>query len=304
MAGRPSALLVFLFLFLSVLAHALPTVNPTTTSTDSKTPSNTLSDFAILAPKPDTLWISESLPTVSWDKSSFPEGSTVDIALLSYERKESTLLRRYVPARLGSTMVNLRPDLRPGTYALLITAFKDRSTTVLGRSLVQSIIIVEDESEDEVVNPPPSSSSSSVTSRNNDGGDESHQLEKTESSLVSSSPSAHEQIALNYQPTASVVVRAPYTLGWSIPAPLKSVKNAKVDILLVSDKKTDNTVAVIATRMNAHAGFMYVNLPDIVPKGRYRIKIEMYGKGRRFVGYTSSFSVRESAMSPRNIRKA
>ncbi|KAG0235338.1 hypothetical protein BGW41_000832 [Actinomortierella wolfii] len=298
MAGRPSALLVFLslFLFLSVLTHALPAVNPTT-STDSKTPSSTLSDFAILAPKPDTLWISESLPTVSWDKSSFPEGSTVDIALLSYERKESTLLRRYVPARLGSTMVNLRPDLRPGTYALLITAFKDRSTTVLGRSLVQSIIIVEDESEDEVVNPPPSSSSS--------GGDESHQLEKTESSLVSSSsPSAHEQIALNYQPTASVVVRAPYTLGWSIPAPLKSVKNAKVDILLVSDKKTDNTVAVIATRMNAHAGFMYVNLPDIVPKGRYRIKIEMYGKGRRFVGYTSSFSVRESAMSPRNIRKA
>ncbi|KAF9160734.1 hypothetical protein DFQ26_005238 [Actinomortierella ambigua] len=307
MAGRAPALLL-LYLFLSLLVQALPAVNPSTPSQPKSSSSSTpsLSGFAILDPKPNTVWLTESLPTVAWDKSPFPEGATVDIALLHRERKESTLLRRYVPARIGSTMVNLRPDLRPGTYALLITVFKDRSTTVLARSLVQTITVVVDDNDDEKVDTTTTSSSASSPSDNNNNNDkDDDDAEKTLSVIGSSSTLyAHEQLALNYQPKNSVVVRAPYTLGWTIPAPLKRAKHAKVDILLVDDKTTDDVVAVVATRMNAHAGFTYVNLPDTVPRGRYRLKIEMYGKGRRFVGYTSNFNVRESAMSPRNVRKA
>ncbi|KAF9972662.1 hypothetical protein BGZ73_004198 [Actinomortierella ambigua] len=305
MAGRASTLLL-LYLVFTALVHALPAISPSTHSRPKSTPS--LPSFTILDPKPNTVWVAESLPTVVWDKTSFPEGATMDIALLSHERKESTLLRRYVPARIGSTMINLRPDLRPGTYAILITVFKDRSTTVIARSLVKTITIVADENNDEVIEPSaPASASPTPTSSDNDNDNDSLGERDEEPLDIIGSSSAlysHEQLALNYQPTGSVVVRAPYTLGWSIPAPLKKVKNAKVDILLVEEKSTDEVVAVVATRMNAHTGFMYVVLPDTVSRGRYRIKIEMYGKGRRFVGYTSNFTVRESAMSPRNARKA
>ncbi|KAF9387701.1 hypothetical protein CPB97_002225 [Podila verticillata] len=281
---------------LSLVALVLTLVIAVTTALPTPVSKPSLFRFPISTPKMDTLWLIDSLPHVSWDTAEMPEGSTMDIALLHHAKKQSILLRRYVPTRLGSTLVNLGPELQPGTYSLLLTVFKGRTSTVVGRSLVQSIILIEDisvdpEQEDEVpeTNPVASNDKKKVK-------EDEFLFKKQKTQAIQET----EQVVLTHQPTkGNLVLRAPYTVGWTTPKPLEGVK-ARVNILLVSrDAEGDKTVRVLATNIDAQVGFMYVFLPEDVPLKAYSIKIEIVGKGRKFSGYTHKFMTSLPAFSSR-----
>ncbi|KAG0220066.1 hypothetical protein BGX33_009618 [Mortierella sp. NVP41] len=262
--------------------------------------------FEVSSPQTDTLWLVDSLPTVHWNTLQMPEGSTMDIALLHHEKKESILLRRYVPTRLGSTQVNLRPEIVPGTYSLLLTVFQGRTSTVIGRSLVQSIILVEEES----VDPEAQLAFSSVINEQQQPQkqvtqEETVQQRKPETSdLYFKRKNQHailesESVELTHQPLrANLVLRAPYTVGWSVPKALENARRARVNILLVS-LKTQEVVRVLAANVDAKAGFLYVMLPEDTPLGNYQIKVEIIGKGRKFSGYTNQFRTSLPAFSSR-----
>ncbi|KAF9911048.1 hypothetical protein EC991_004920 [Linnemannia zychae] len=268
--------------------------------------------FEVSSPQTDTLWLVDSLPTVHWDTLQMPEGSTMDIALLHHEKKESILLRRYVPTRLGSTMVNLRPEIVPGTYSLLLTVFQGRTSTVIGRSLVQSVILVEEES----VDPEAQMTLSSLTNVNESQEQQQEEVTQEESTEVQRRPHREtsdltfkrknqhailetESVELTHQPLrANLVLRAPYTVGWSIPKALEHARRARVNILLVS-LKTQEVVRILAANVDAKAGFLYVSLPEDTPLGNYQIKVEIIGKGRKFSGYTNQFRTSLPAFSSR-----
>ncbi|KAG0256240.1 hypothetical protein BG011_004661 [Mortierella polycephala] len=245
--------------------------------------------FEVNAPQMDTLWLVDSLPEVSWNTLQMPKGSTMDVALLHHEKKQSILLRRYVPTRLGSTLVNVRPDVVPGTYSLLLTVFKGRTSTVLGRSLVQSIILVENESTDpekeeafrRVAESETTTEQPSIT----------HKVQFTEFSFKKQNQNAVEEpelVQLTHQPTkGNLVLRAPYTVGWTVPMALEKARHVRVNLMLVS--MTNDVIRVLATNIDAKIGFLYVFLPEDVPLTSYRIKVEIVGKGRRFSGYTNKF---------------
>jgi hypothetical protein len=295
----------FILLFtLLTFTNALPTLRrPTSQPMPFR--------FEVSSPQTDTLWLVDSLPTVHWDTLQMPEGSTMDIALLHHEKKESILLRRYVPTRLGSTIVNLRPEILPGTYSLLLTVFQGRTSTVIGRSLVQSIILVEEES----IDPEAQMTFSSLI-----GVNESQQQQQQEATQEQSTESQQqpprretsdlsfkrknqhailesESVELTHQPLrGNLVLRAPYTVGWSIPKALEHARRARVNILLVS-LKTQEVVRVLAANVDAKAGFLYVALPEDTPLGNYQIKVEIIGKGRKFSGYTNQFHTSLPAFS-------
>ncbi|KAG0334563.1 hypothetical protein BG004_000355 [Podila humilis] len=264
----------------------------------------------------DTLWLIDSLPQVSWDTTDIPDGSTLDIALLHHAKKESILLRRYVPARLGSTLVNLGPELKPGTYSLLLTVFKGRTSTVVARAMVQSLILIEDVSIDpeqesvdqKITSPltttttttsttaspataPVSSSREEEQEEQEEGVQDEFLFKKWQSTAIQET----EQLQLTHQPTKNtLVLKAPYTVGWTIPKALEGSRKSRVNILLVSKDNTgvaqkDQVVKILATNIDAKVGFMYVFLPEDTPLKSYHIKIEIYGKGRKFSGYTHKF---------------
>ncbi|KAF9921434.1 hypothetical protein FBU30_008511 [Linnemannia zychae] len=304
--ARSITTLVLIFLVaLVTYSHALPT--------PQRSPSKSFR-FDISSPQTDTLWLVDSLPMVRWDIVQMPEGSTMDIALLHHEKKESILLRRYVPTRLGAATVNLRPEIVPGTYSLLLTVFKGRTSTVIGRSLVQSIIIVEEEN----IDPEAQLAFSSLVDdrqqqpqgqQDNDIGDVATpiprpQLKYETSDLSFKRKNQHailesESVELTHQPLrANLVLRAPYTVGWTIPKALEHTRRARVNILLVS-LKTQQVVRVLAANVDAKAGFLYVALPEDTPLGNYQIKVEIIGKGRKFSGYTNQFRTSLPAFSSR-----
>lgn len=273
----------FLVAFLATFINALPT--PTLAS--EPLPFR----FEITAPVVDTLWLVDSLPTVSWDITQMPEGSTLDIAILHHEKKQSILLRRYVPSHLGSTLVNLHPEIVPGTYSLLLTVYKGRTSNVIGRSLVQSLILVDEEGTD-----PEQETVERIDPKTLGGSAEEgnksvpHKVEMNEFSFKKKNQNAileSEQVKLTHQPARGVVLRAPYTVGWTIPKALETARRVRVNILLVSPK--DEVVRVLANNVDAKAGFMYVFLPEDIPLDMYTIKIEIVGKGRKFTGYTHKF---------------
>lgn len=281
---------------LSLVALALTLVIAFSTALPTPVSKPSLFRFPINTPKMDTLWLIDSLPQVSWDTAEMPEGSTMDIALLHHAKKQSILLRRYVPTRLGSTLVNLAPELQPGTYSLLLTVFKGRTSTVVGRSLVQSIILIEDisvdpEQDDEVPETTPAASNDKKKVK-----EDEFLFKKQKTQAIQET----EQVVLTHQPTkGNLVLRAPYTVGWTIPKPIEGAK-ARVNILLVSrDAEGDKTVRVLATNIDAQVGFMYVFLPEDVPLKAYSIKIEIVGKGRKFSGYTHKFMTSLPAFSSR-----
>ncbi|KAG0316078.1 hypothetical protein BGZ97_007444 [Linnemannia gamsii] len=299
----PAFVLLFALLtILTTLTHALPTPQsaPTTPSKPFR--------FDVSSPQTDTLWLVDSLPTVHWDTVLMPEGSTMDIALLHHEKKESILLRRYVPTRLGSTQVNLRPEIVPGTYSLLLTVFQGRTSTVIGRSLVQSIILVEEESADSEAQMPLSSIvdiEQPVQEQGEVVEQQQKKIRKPETSdLTFKRKNQHaileaESVELTHQPLrGNLVLRAPYTVGWSIPKALETARRARVNILLVS-LKTQEVVRVLAANVDAKAGFLYVMLPEDTPLGNYQIKVEIIGKGRKFSGYTNQFHTSLPAFSSR-----
>ncbi|KAF8937038.1 hypothetical protein BGZ47_009210 [Haplosporangium gracile] len=291
---------ILLLALLSIFTNALPT--PQRLASPSKP-----FRFEVSSPQTDTLWLVDSLPTVHWDTAQMPEGSTMDIALLHHEKKESILLRRYVPTRLGSTMVNLRPEIVPGTYSLLLTVFQGRTSTVIGRSLVQSIILVEEESFDVEAQMAFSSIVDEQSSQDQDEVtlEQQQTIRKSKTSdLTFKRKNQHailetESVELTHQPLrGNLVLRAPYTVGWSIPKALETARRARVNILLVS-LKTQEVVRVLAANVDAKAGFLYVSLPEDTPLGNYQIKVEIIGKGRKFSGYTNQFHTSLPAFSSR-----
>ncbi|KAF9300536.1 hypothetical protein BGZ74_007766 [Mortierella antarctica] len=284
---------------LSLMTLALTLIIAFTSALPTPVSTPSIFRFPINTPKMDTLWLIDSLPKVSWDTTEMPKGSTMDIALLHHAKKQSILLRRYVPTRLGSTLVNLGPELQPGTYSLLLTVFKGRTSTVVGRSLVQSIILIDDVSTDpeqESVEETPEATTSAPSSDKKNKEDE-FLFKKQKIQAIQET----EQVVLTHQPTKNnLVLRAPYTVGWTIPKPLEGAKS-RVNILLVSGdaREGDKTVRVLATNIDAQVGFMYVFLPEDVPLKAYHIKIEIVGKGRKFSGYTHKFFTSLPAFSSR-----
>ncbi|KAF9114584.1 hypothetical protein BGX27_010467 [Mortierella sp. AM989] len=249
--------------------------------------------FEVSAPKVDTVWTVDTLPTVSWDVSEMPEKSTMDIALLHHERKESILLRRYVPTRLGSTLINLRPETAPGTYSLLLTVYKGRTSTVIGRTLVHNLILMNDPEQE-------------LLFLLNTAGED--KIEEEDIPTVESEPvvlkklnaiQESELVELTHQPTkGNLVLRAPYTVGWTIPKALKDVHHVRVNLLLVN--RMDESVRTLASNIDAKAAFMYVFLPEDIPLQTYRIKVEIIGNGRKFSGYTHRFHTSLPAFSARS----
>ncbi|CAO3574646.1 unnamed protein product [Mortierella alpina] len=275
------------------------TVNALPTPKESPASQTEPFRFDVKAPKMDTLWLIDSLPIVSWDPTVMPEGSSMDIALLCHEKKQSILLHRYVPTRLGKTLVSVSPTIAPGTYSLLLTVFKGRTSTVLGRSLVQSLILVNDEStdpEDEVLR---------TTSTEPAVGDSKNVEDKVELSEFSfkkqyqNAVEESEQVLLTHQPLkGNLVLRAPYTVGWTIPKDLENARRVRVNLLLVSSRSHE-IAKVLATNIDARVGFQYVFLPEDTPLAQYQIKVEIIGKGRKFSGYTHGFHTSLPAFSAR-----
>ncbi|KAI1317230.1 hypothetical protein EDD11_008822 [Mortierella claussenii] len=253
--------------------------------------------FQVSSPQMDSLWLVNSLPVISWDTALMPEGSTMDIALLHHAKKQSILLRRYVSTRLGSTSVNLRPEITAGTYSLLLTVYKGRTSTVIGRSLVNSIIMIEDEGFDperEAVRP--------IHNVEKDV-----QEETSSTNVLSSFPYKNGQniiqetevVQLTHQPQkGNLVLLAPYTVGWTIPKALENARHIRVNLILVSPQ--DEVVRALATNIDAKAGFIYVFLPEDIPLKMYKIKVEIVGKGRKFSGYTHKFLTSLPAFSARS----
>lgn len=288
---------IVLIALVATFSHALPT--------PQERPASPFR-FDVSSPQTDTLWLVDSLPTVHWDTTPMPEGSTMDIALLHHEKKESILLRRYVPTRLGAAQVNLRPEIVPGTYSLLLTVFQGRTSTVIGRSLVQSIILVEEESIDPEAQMALSAPDADKNPKEQDAATQPQPQRKPEvsSDLSFKRKNQHailesESVELTHQPLrANLVLRAPYTVGWSIPKALENARRARVNILLVT-LKTQEAVRVLAANVDAKAGFLYVSLPEDTPLGNYQIKVEIIGKGRKFSGYTNQFRTSLPAFSSR-----
>ncbi|KAF8930924.1 hypothetical protein EDD21DRAFT_386287 [Dissophora ornata] len=256
--------------------------------------------FDVSTPLTDTLWLVDSLPVVSWDTLQMPEGSTMDIALLNHERKESILLRRYVPTRRGSALVNLRPEIKTGTYSLLLTVYKGRTSTVIGRSLVQSVILVDNEGIDPELETVRHLGSFETI----DDKEKETVLSKPELAEFNfkkkhqNAIQETEVVELTHQPKTNLVLLAPYTIGWTIPKALETARRARVNLLLVNRKK--EVVRVLATNIDAKAGFIYVFLPEDIPLQMYQIKVEIIGKGRKFSGLTHKFDTSLPAFSPRN----
>ncbi|KAF9584652.1 hypothetical protein BGW38_005718 [Lunasporangiospora selenospora] len=288
----PLALLLLAILF-TLSTHALPTPRPLSAPAPSK-----LARFTTTSPRIDTVWLIDSLPQVAWDQSSLPEGATLDITLVHPDR-DPIVLRRYVPASKGSTLVNVPPTISAGTYSLLLTAFSGRSTSLVANSVVHSVILIEDEDVDPEQETPLRISDNSKTSTTpkstpKDTDDEFSFKKQHQNAVLGT-----EQVQLTHQPTKStLVLRAPYTVGWSIPKPLEHARHVRVNLKLVT--ADDKVTTVLATNVDAKSGFMYVHLPADVPLQSYRIKVEVMGKGRKFVGYTNRFRTSLPAFASRS----
>ncbi|KAF9434256.1 hypothetical protein BGZ76_008327 [Entomortierella beljakovae] len=252
--------------------------------------------FDITSPNVNTEWVPDSITKVSWDTSLMPEGSTMDIALMQHAKKRSILLGRYIPSLLGSMRVNLGPEIEPGTYSLLLTVYKGRSSTVLGRSFVSSLSVVDDSEEADDV-PSDVQSSGVQVDLNPDNIETSvktfHFQKDSQNAILEDEP-----VQLSYESgSRSFVLMAPYTIGWSIPKALKDVPDTRVNILLVS-KRTGEVERALRTNLDARLGFQFVFIPrDIARRGLYQIRIEIIGNGRKFVGYTHEFSTRLPAFA-------
>ncbi|KAG0206191.1 hypothetical protein BGX28_002326 [Mortierella sp. GBA30] len=284
-------------LFATFSANALPTPQ-------HSSPKVEVFRFDVKAPQMDTLWLIDSLPVVSWDTSLMPENTTMDIALLCHEKKQSILLHRYVPTLQGKTLVNIAPSITPGTYSLLLTVFKGRTSTVLGRSLVQSMILIDhegtDPEEEEILRTTASTEPS--TTLENEKNVVVRKPELSEFAFKKQNRNAVEQIEqvkLTHQPIKhNLVLRAPYTIGWTIPQALERARRVRVNLILVS-ARTHEVVRILETNIDARVGFKYVLLPEDVPLKNYQIKVEIVGKRRKFAGYTHEFLTSLPAFSAR-----
>ena len=259
------------------------------------------------SPVDGATWEVGSLRSVSWDSSLMAENSTIDAALMHHEMKQAFLLRRYVLAQSGSCSLNLPPEVTPGTYSLLLTVYKKRTTTVLGRSLVSVIHIVDKRVLRTLSRVQASSVPADASLQGqNDTRDDRALLQPT-AAIQSKSQGRdwslkntvvdQEKIHIINESGGKVRVRrAPYTLGWEVPKALRDVPNVRADILLVesghkqadSDRKVERA---LVTNLSAHAGFHIVLLPmDLLSPVKYRLQIVISGAGRTFVGYSRAFS--------------
>ncbi|KAG0001996.1 hypothetical protein BGZ80_001544 [Entomortierella chlamydospora] len=253
--------------------------------------------FDITSPRVDTEWLTDSLSPISWDTSLIPSGSTMDVALLQHAKKRSILLRRYIPAQQGTIHVNLSPEIEPGMYSLLLTVYKGRTSSVIARSFVSSLLVV-----DEVQKVVQSVDTSTLNFQDKPINILDSSTKDSKIEMLHFTKDLQEAI-LDDEPVQltnesggrSLVLMAPYTIGWTIPKALKRIPRTRVNILLVSkDSDLDDSVKIVRalkTNIDARVGFQYVFLPKDLPRNDlYQIRIEIYGNGRKFVGYTHQFS--------------
>ncbi|GJJ71883.1 hypothetical protein EMPS_04240 [Entomortierella parvispora] len=312
--------LLSIALILSTYTSALPT--PARSKLEHIDPFT----FTVNSPTIRSQWLVNTLPIISWDPSSMPVGSTLDIQLLSHDQKSSVYLSRYVPAGSGSVRVNLRPDFIPGTYTLRLIVYKGRSTTILGRSTVHPLRIMVESDVSENDNTPsspetssPSISTPSLSTTLASRKQSRHILasaDKSETKLelqnrfyfTKESRDAvleSEPVSVDYSSSSSsMVLMAPYTIRWQLPVALQDVseEEAKVNILvMVRDKDTQKmpeVAAVLAANVSAKAGFELLFLPrDLSPTKWYYIQVEVFGRGRKFIGRTQAFKTRSSALT-------
>ncbi|CAO3565053.1 unnamed protein product [Mortierella alpina] len=267
------------------------------------------SRFMVNSPVDGATWGVGSLRSIYWDSSLMPEDSTIDVAMMHHEQKQSLLVRRYVLARPGSCCLSLPPEVMPGTYSLLLTVYKNRTTVVLGRSLVPIIYIVDKsalKTPPRAQGPPPAVSTGTSSQDRKEARDERTML--SPSAVISSESggvvSDQETIRVINEAGGKVRVRrAPYTFGWTVPNALRDVPRARADILLVKSghpsAESDRTVErALATNLNAHSGFYVVLLPmDLRSEEEYQLKIVISGAGRRFVGFSRAFTTTPPAFA-------
>ncbi|KAF9291502.1 hypothetical protein BGZ68_003707 [Mortierella alpina] len=243
-----------------------------------------------------------------------PEGSTIDAALMRHEMKQSFLVRCYTLAQTGSCSLNLPPEVKPGTYSLLLTVYEKRTATVLGRSLVPMIHIAErglPKTSRQVQASSPAVPASRNPQGRKDTRDERALLQplaaiksKSDGTAASSNLNTaldQEKIHLINETGGKVRVRrAPYTFGWKVPDALRDVPNARADIFLVkSGNHPAGTVErALTTNLSAHAEFHVVQLPmDLVSQVEYRLQIVISGAGRTFVGSSRAFTTTPPAFA-------
>ncbi|KAF9944476.1 hypothetical protein BGZ70_004611, partial [Mortierella alpina] len=233
--------------------------------------------FMINSPVDGATWEVGSLRSVSWDGSLMPEDSTIDIAVMHHEEKQSFLLRRYVLAQSGSCYLNLPPEVIPGTYSLLLTIYKKRTTVVLGRSLVPVLHIV-DKGVLKVPRRVPAPSSTVPAGTSSQGRKET----RDERTLL--------------QPSAAIRSKSDGADESLNKETALDVPHARANILLVKNghrsAESDHAVErVLVTNLDAHTGFYVVLLPmDLSSEEEYRLKIVISGAGRRFVGFSRAFT--------------
>ncbi|KAF9999532.1 hypothetical protein BGZ65_005133 [Modicella reniformis] len=181
-----------------------------------------------------------------------PESSTLDIALVQREMKKAILLRRHVSARLASTQVNLGPEIEPGTYSLLLTVYRGRSSTVPGVIRVKRGILALMASKHQVTSP-----------------------------VVSINSTSRRSSRTRFSKTS---LFTPHTIGWTVPKALDKVPHALVNIALVSNEKGSDdsalakVVRVLAANVDARAGFQICVSAKDIPRGRiFQLRIEMSG---------------------------
>ncbi|KAF9576662.1 hypothetical protein EC968_007010 [Mortierella alpina] len=205
-----------------------------------------------------------------------PEGSTIDAALMNHAEKQPFLVRRYASAQSGSCYLNLPPEVTPGTYSLLLTVYKKRTAVVLGRSLVPVIQVVNNKGVLKVPRQVQTPSLATLAGTSSQDHIEPHDERRTllqPSAAVKSKFDGTdgswlntaldpEKIHVVHEAGGKVRVRrTPYTFGWTLPEVLQEVPHARADILLVKTNSERTVERVLATNLNAHAGFHVVFLP-------------------------------------------
>ncbi|KAF9581643.1 hypothetical protein BGW38_001263, partial [Lunasporangiospora selenospora] len=277
----------------------------------------------------------------------------------------------------------------PGNYSLVLTAFCRRSATVLGQATIKRIIVVEDvhgfeveqgqtkgEQEKKREESNKESDYDDKTNRQDDDekragvtkiisrttwirsqGKRPMQKFYFRKSLLDIDPEK-EPLKLTHESGGkTLVMMAPYTLGWEIPSfsedtepedesiidsyrirakrrvqdHSRKSKNGHYDhndmranVVLVtrdqdqekklrkgnsgSKEDLETIVHVLTANLDARANFQIVYLPidksllseeetkeKKESRWRYRIKVEVFGRGRRHVGYTRQFRLKRPA---------
>lgn len=184
-----------------------------------------------------------------------------------------------------------------GAYSLLLIVYKGRTPTILARAFVTSLYIIGDNNQDDIQSnevPTPDIARTQTSSSKQVHIKTFHFKKEAQDATLENEP-----IELNYESGgSSLVMMAPYTIGWAIPKALKDVMDTRANILLVSEDSNSDIIRALKTNIDARAGFHFVFIPSDVPLNKlYRIRIEIFGDNRKFVGHTHKFTTKLPAFA-------